>query len=144
MSSGRSRNGLGRRHPCDGHPEGGAAHVVQSRAVEEVDATRIATVLAADAHRQLGVGVPPALHSNPDQLADAGLVERLERAHVDDASVEVCPDEAALDVIAREADRRLRQVVGSEADEVGVSADQPRDQARPRELEHRADPIGHR
>ena len=85
-----------------------------------------ATVLDADAH----------------QRSDARDVDRLERAAVDDALLDVAAKELGLDVVAGEPERRLRQVVGSEAEEIGVRCDPVGDHARPGQLHHRADGVG--
>ena len=79
-------------------------------------------MLAADPDRQLGVGGPAALDRDPHQLADALLVERRERVVGEHAVLEVVREELALRVVAREAERRLRQVVRAEREEVRVAA----------------------
>ena len=56
---------------CDRHTEGRAADVVQTNIVAELDAGRIAAVLAADAQTQVGTGLTAVMCSHLDQLADA-------------------------------------------------------------------------
>src|SRR5882724_752294 len=52
-----SQRRLGRRQPCDRHTEWGAAHVVHADFVAEVDAVRVAAMLAADADLQVLAGL---------------------------------------------------------------------------------------
>jgi hypothetical protein len=47
--------------------------------VEEVDRRGVATVLAADPGRDAGIGGAGPIQGRPDQLADTGRVEGLER-----------------------------------------------------------------
>ena len=78
---------------------------------------RLAAVLAADAERGSGF-TPSPLHGDPHQVADAFAIERLERVPLEHAVLEVVRQELALGVVAREAERRLRQVVRAEGEEV--------------------------
>ena len=80
-----------------------------------------------------------ALGAHPHQIADAGLVDRVERVALEQALLEVGRHHPALDVVAAEAERELGEVVGAEAEEVGhlgqlVGADR-----RTRRLDHRPD-----
>lgn len=76
-------------------------------------------MLAADAHLQVGVGAPSAFEGHLDQLADALLVDGSEGVCRQDPFLEVHGQEAGLGVVAREAQRRLRQVVAADAEEAG-------------------------
>src|SRR5688500_11101351 len=76
--------GLSRGHPRDGHAVRRAAHVVEPRHVEEVDRVRVPAVLAADAELQVGLVLASDPRREAHEPADAGLVDRLERAAVDD------------------------------------------------------------
>src|SRR5215204_6553306 len=100
--------------PRDRHAVRRAAHVVEARDVEEGDRRGIAPVLAADAELQVRLGLAPSPRAEPDQPAHARLVDGLERAAVDDLGLHVAVQEAALHVVAREAERRLREVVRPE------------------------------
>jgi len=64
---------------CDGHTEGRAADVVQADVVAELHARGVAAVLAADAQAQIGAGLTAVMCSHLDQLADADLIQMLER-----------------------------------------------------------------
>ena len=78
-------------------------------------------MLAADADPQRRVRGPSPLDGDRDQLPDAVDVEGLERIRGEDAVLEVVRQEPPLRVVAREAERRLCQVVGPEREEVGVA-----------------------
>ena len=125
---------------CDRHTEGRAADVVQTDIVAELHARGVAAVLAADAaleHRALAAALEYGL---ADQLSHAVLVEDLERVVLQDALVEVDRQELA-DVVAREAQRHLRQVVGAEREELGDFGDLVGGDCRTRNFDHRADHV---
>jgi hypothetical protein len=61
------------------------------------------------------------LDGHLDQLADAGLVERLERVVLEDALRR--SRAGSPDVVAAVAEGHLREVVGAEAEEVGLLGD---------------------
>ncbi len=69
-----------------GTRNGRAAHVVHAHVVAELDAVRLAAVLAADADLELRPGGAALLDADLDQLADAVPVERLERVGRQDAA----------------------------------------------------------
>src|SRR4051812_20646572 len=92
-------------HARHRHAERRAAHVVEPRHVEEVDRARIAPVLAADPELQVGLRLAPGPRRQPHEPADTRLVDRLERAAVDDLRLDVAVQELALHVVAREAER---------------------------------------
>ena len=58
-----------------------------------------------------------------DELADAGLVEAGERVVGDDLGVLVVRQEARAGVVPAEAEAGLGEVVGAEAEELGVLRD---------------------
>ena len=64
---------------CDRHTEGRAADVVEANVVAELDARGVAAVLAADAQAQVGAGLAAVVCGHLDQLADADLIQVLER-----------------------------------------------------------------
>src|SRR5262245_44091735 len=101
----------------DRHAVRGAADVVDPGKVEEGDRGRGARVLSADPETEVGPGLASDPGGKPDEPADAGLVDRLERAAVEDPGFDVAVDDAALDVVAGETERRLGQVVGAEGEE---------------------------
>jgi hypothetical protein len=108
--------------------------------VAEVDRRRVAAVIAADAHLEVGARRAAALDSHLDQLADALLVDRLERVFGDDLLVDVVGQEPA-DVVARVAERHLREVVGAERKELGMLGDLLGDERRARDFDHLLDPA---
>ena len=121
------------------HPERRAAHVVEAGLVEEADRRRVAAVLAADADLEARPGGPAPLGPELDQLADAVEVDGLEGVARQEPELEVGVHHPALDVVAAEPERHLREVVGAEGEEVGHLGDLVGPQRRPRRLDHRAD-----
>src|SRR5712691_10744219 len=70
---------LGRGETGDGHAERRAGHVVHAHAVTELHRRRLAAMLPADADLELGPRSPAELDRQLDELADALLIEHLER-----------------------------------------------------------------
>ena len=95
-------------------------------------------MLAADAQLEIRLDTAGALDGDPHQIADALQVERLERVPLEDPDLEVVGEEPALGVVAREAERRLREVVRAEGAEVRHLRDLVRADASARQLDHRA------
>src|SRR3954449_12510882 len=123
----------------DGHPVGAARHVVDARVVEEVDRVGVAAVLAADAELDVGLGLAAQPRAHAQHLPHPRRVDRLERRAVEDLQVDVAREDLALDVVAAEAQRGLREVVGAEGEEVGLLGDPVGLEARARQLDHRPD-----
>src|SRR2546423_541052 len=137
----RRRHRCLRRPPADRHPDRRAAHVVESRYLEDLDRLRIAPVLAADPQLEIGLCLAAGPRGQPHEPPHAGAVDRLERASVHDPPLDVTLEEPALHIVAREAERGLGQVIGPEREEVGDARDPVRHEARARQLDHR--PDGH-
>src|SRR6187455_806666 len=115
--------------------EAGERHPVgRARDVVEPD-------LVADPELELRVDATPAFHGDPHQVADTLSVEHLERVPLEDAVLQVVREELPLRVVAREAERRLREIVRPERAEVGVLGDLVGAHARARELDHRPDAV---
>src|SRR5205823_449327 len=121
--------------PGDRYAERRARHVVEPEPIAEGNRARLAAVLTADTDLQCRLDAPPALDRDPHQLADAVLVEHLERIALDHAVLEVAREKLAFGVIARKAERGLRQVVRAEREEVGFACDLVGTHARARELD---------
>src|SRR5947209_19590617 len=100
--------------------------------MEEIDRVGISAVLAADAELEARVRLAAEPAGEAHEPADARLVDRLERAAVDDLPIEVHRDELRLGIVAAEPERGLRQVVRTEREEVGVPRDRVRARARTR------------
>ena len=64
----------------------------------------------------------PLLGGHLHQLADAFLIQHGKRILLEDSLLQVLGQEL-VDVVAREAEGRLRQVVGAEAEELGLLGD---------------------
>src|SRR4051794_23609170 len=93
--------------PRDRYTEGRAADVVQAGHVEERDRIGVAAVLAANPELEPRVPLAADPCGQSHEPANAGLVDRLERAAIDDLLLEVGRQDPALDVVAREAERAL-------------------------------------
>src|SRR5690242_8740043 len=77
------------RESGDRHAVRRARHVVETHAVAELHRRRIPPVLAADPQLDAGARGPAPLHPQLDQLADALLVEGLERVGAQQLELEV-------------------------------------------------------
>jgi len=80
-----------------------------------LDARRL---FAADAELEVGPGLATLLDGDRHELTDAGPVNRGEGILLHDFEFRVAGQEAA-GVVTRHAERRLREVVGAEAEELG-------------------------
>ena len=94
-------------------------------------------MLAADSEVEVGLHATSLCLGDFHQSARTISVERGERVVLKNALVEVGVDELAV-VVAAEAERRLREVVRAEAEEVGDGSDLVGRKSRARELDHRA------
>ena len=74
-----------------------------------------------------------------DELADTVLVDGLERVALQQTLLEIRGHHPTLDVVAAEAERHLREVVGAEAEEVGLLGDLVGAQRGARCFDHGAD-----
>src|SRR3954463_13496671 len=72
------------REARDGDAEGGAAHVIESHVVAELDGLGIAAVFAADAALEILARRASLLNGHPHQYSDAAGVEGLERVALED------------------------------------------------------------
>ena len=88
----------------------------------ELDTAGIAAVLAADAQTQVRVGRAAIVGSHLDQLANADLIQMLERIALVDLVVVVSSQELGS-VVTAEAEGHLGQVVSAEAKEVSFLGD---------------------
>src|SRR5205085_5274944 len=100
--------------------------------VEERDRVGVSPMLAADPELQTGVSLPADPCAQPDEPTYARPIDRLEGGAVHDLALDVRRHEFRLDIVPREADRCLRQVVGAKREEVGVTRDPVGDEAGPR------------
>src|SRR4029077_9689991 len=93
------------------------ADVIQPDFLEEMNRRGVAPVLTADAELDVRPRLSALFHRGADQEADANRVNRAERILVENFLVLVRPKELA-DVVAREPERGLRQIVGAERKEL--------------------------
>ena len=139
VRAGRPDDGLGGGQAGDRHAERRAADVVEAGVVEQGDRLRVAAVLAAHAELEVGLGLAPEAGADAHELADAVGVDGLERVALQQALLQVGRHHPALDVVAGEPERHLGEVVGAEAEEVGLLGDLVGTDRGPRRLDHRAD-----
>src|ERR1700727_1232405 len=96
-------------------------------------------MLAANADLQLGPRRATPLDGDPHELADAWLIDRREWGALDDSHIDVLRNDPRFDVVAREPQGGLCEVVGPEGEELRMPGDLARHEARAWELDHRAD-----
>ncbi len=97
-------------------------------------------MFAADAALEVLARAAALEHRFADELAHTVAVQNLERVVLQDALFEVDGQELR-DVVAREAQRHLRQVVGSEREELRHFGDLVGRHGGARHLDHRADHV---
>src|SRR6187399_1779609 len=105
------------REPRNRHAKWRARHVVHAHVVAKRDRLRIATVLATDADLEIWSRRTSIAHRHRDQLANAALVELLERIFRQQSFLEIVWQEAPR-IVATEAERGLREVVCAERKEL--------------------------
>src|SRR5271163_4173564 len=114
---------LRRGQPGDGHSVRGARHVIEARLEEELDRLRISSVLPAHAELEVGLGATAPLDGVVDQLADTVDIDRLEGVALEQAGLEVGRHHPPFDIVAGKAEGHLGEIVGPEAEEVGLLGD---------------------
>ena len=86
-----------------------------------------------------GLAARPRSQAGLHQLADATVVDGLERVAGQQPLLEVAGHQASLDVVAAEPEDHLGQVVGAEREEVGHLGDVVAPHRGPGRLDHGAD-----
>src|SRR5438270_9878435 len=86
----------------------------------KVNRRRVAAVLAADADLEITPRLAAFLDRDLHQAPDSDGIQRLEWVHRQDLLLDVLQQELAFGIVAREAERGLRQVVGAERKELRV------------------------
>ena len=99
----------------------------------------MAAVLATDANLEIGPRLAAFRHRQLHEFAHAFLVEYLEGVVFQDAHRVVVRQELVLGVFTAEREGRLRQVVGAEAEELGILCHATGAQAGAYHLEHAAE-----
>src|ERR1035437_7946943 len=123
--------------PGGQQPEGRAGYIVEPDLVAELDGLWIAAMLATDANLEVGPGVASLGRRHLHQQADASLVKGGEGILFEDSSLDVRRKEV-VDVVAADAERRLSQVVGPKAEELGFFGNLLGGEGRARQLDHGA------
>src|SRR6266849_8414753 len=108
----------------------------------ELDRRRITAVFAADPYLELRAGLAATLDADADQFSLALAVDHRKRVLFQDTFCQVCGQDL-VDVVARKAERSLREIVGSEAEELRLLGDLVGDQRGARQLDHRAHQVMH-
>lgn len=78
-ATGESALVAGHREACDWHAERRAVHIGQAVLVAELHGGRVASLLVANADLQVRPGGASLLDGHRDELADAVLIDGLER-----------------------------------------------------------------
>ncbi len=104
----------------------------------EADGFRIAAVLAADADFQFRPCLAPSLDAQLHELSNARHIDGDEGVTLDKPLRQIIAQEASR-VVARNAKRRLREIVGPEAEEFGALRDLIGQKCRAGQLDHGAD-----
>src|SRR5213594_187046 len=100
-------------------------------------------MFTANADLEIPSNLATLLDAYPHELTDPVAVDRLERVARQNPLLDVIQEELRLRVIAAVSHRRLREVVRPEGEEFGVAGDFVRDESGPRDLNHRAELVGH-
>lgn len=137
-----SQHGLGSGQAGDGDAEGGAAYVIHANLMTEGNAFGFAAVFATNPDFKVGFGCATATGANLNKLANAALVENLERIIGEQLGLDVVGEEAGA-VVAAEAEGGLGEVVGAKAEEVGVLGDSAGREGGAGEFDHGANAVGH-
>ena len=88
----------------------------------------------------VGAGLAALGRGHLHQLPDARLIEGGEGVLLEDARLHVGREEL-VDVVSADAEGGLGEVVGSEAEELGLFGDLIRGQSRARQFDHRANHV---
>ena len=109
----------------------------------ELDAGRIAAMFATDAQLDIRTGLSTGSCRHFDQLADTLLIQVSEWIALKDLLLIVIRQETAR-IITGETKGHLREVIGTEGEELRLLRDLIGQQCRSWDLDHRTDLIGHR
>ena len=97
-------------------------------------------MFAADPDLQIWSSGTAAIDTDPHNVADTFLINRLERIVRDDVVLTVETNEWPV-IVAADCQRRLGQVVGTETEELSGGRDLVRSDSRPRNFDHSADEV---
>ncbi|MEY2725637.1 MAG: hypothetical protein RLZZ458_1504, partial [Planctomycetota bacterium] len=113
-----SHSGLSGSKAGDGDAAWGAADVVESDFVAEVDGLGIAAMFAANTDLEIRTDRATVLDGGLHQATYAGLIDGLERVCRDDVVFGVVTDEGLV-VVAADTEAGLGEVIGTKAEELG-------------------------
>src|SRR5579862_3204618 len=106
----------------------------------ELYALRLAAVFSTDAQLDVGPRLPAVVARDFHEPADARLVDGRERVRLEYFQFQVLRKEAP-GVVPAHAERRLGEVVGAEAEELGLPRDLAREERGARYLDHGSDQV---
>mmetsp|Transcript_27480 Transcript_27480/g.51496 ORF Transcript_27480/g.51496 Transcript_27480/m.51496 type:complete len:341 (+) Transcript_27480:74-1096(+) len=132
---------LGGSQAGNGDAEGRAADIVQACLLAELDGSRVAAVLATNAHLHAGPCAAATLHRNLNELPDAFLVQAHERVLLHDALGLVLWQECPC-IVPAQAISGLREVIGAETEELSLLRQAASLQSCSGQLHHGADAVG--
>src|SRR5664279_3319085 len=133
---------LRRRQAGSEHAEGRAGHVIEAELRAELDRRRFATVFAADPDLDRRTRLAALFDGHLEQLPDALAIEYCERVLLQNALRKIGRQEL-VDVVARETEGRLREIVSAEAEELGFLGDLIGNQRSARQLDHGSHPVSY-
>src|SRR5450756_1257194 len=105
----------------------------------ELDGIGVAPVLSADTNFNLGVRLAAKNYSDAHKLAHALLINALEGINVQDLGIKVGGQEGSSSIITAVGKGCLREVIGPEAEKLGVLGDLVCSQAGAGNFDHGAD-----
>src|SRR5208337_2186589 len=104
-----------------------ARHIVKAELCAELDRRRFAAVLSADPDLDGRTGRAALLHRQLHELPNAFAIQHRKRVLLQDAFRKIRGQNGA-NVVARETERGLGEIVGAEAEELGLLRDLVSDQ----------------
>lgn len=133
-------SGLCSSQAGDRHAVRRARNIVQTDIVAELNGARVAAMLAADAKMNIRAGGAAKLGCHLYQFANTLLIESCKRVVLVNLLLIVSVQELTS-IVTAEAEGHLGQIVGAEAEELGLGRDFVRSQSGTRNLNHGADMI---
>ncbi len=88
--------------------------------MEELYGARVAAVFTTDADLETRPGRAPVHNTLFDERTNTLSIDRLERIVSEDTLVDVVREEAGFRVVAAQAKRRLRKIVSTEGEKLGI------------------------
>ncbi len=109
--------------------------------MEELDGGRIPAMLAAYTQFQIRPRLAPLRDRLADQPAHSVPIDLHKGICFEDPFVQIERQKFAFHIITAEAEGGLSQIIGPEREKLGAFGKFAGQQAGPRQLDHRADPV---